>query len=286
VSKRASKSAGPNQIVFISQHFGTGVLIATAFVHLLPTAFISLTDPCLGSIWNAYKPMAGVIAMVSVLIVVAIEMFLRTRGAGHSHSHGESWNPVATDEEEETHRHNETNGAAKPQHSYRKGKLDASHQPRDIALEDMESQGLVDNLSPYPKSTPQLNGNGSRFHEEEDDDDKESDLDLEELDPSLQIQNNAVALPAGALSPKEEQKKLLVQCLLLEAGILFHSIFTVCYISRCYFISSVFRRTCPWITNCEYQFPQVITKTVAYGFGIWNYNTYRTGDWIGSPQHV
>jgi len=47
------------------------MLIATAFVHLLPTAFVSLTDPCLPWLWNiGYRPMAGVIAMTSALIVM------------------------------------------------------------------------------------------------------------------------------------------------------------------------------------------------------------------------
>ncbi|KAI4272499.1 MAG: hypothetical protein L6R35_006480 [Caloplaca aegaea] len=46
----------PHYFLFISRHFGTGVLIATAFVHLLPTAFVSLTDPCLPAFWNEGYP--------------------------------------------------------------------------------------------------------------------------------------------------------------------------------------------------------------------------------------
>merc|ERR1711881_725330 len=76
ISGRTSKeSAGPNRIIFISQHFGTGVLIATAFVHLLPTAFISLTDPCLPAFWNQdYPAMPGAIALAAIFLVTVIEM--------------------------------------------------------------------------------------------------------------------------------------------------------------------------------------------------------------------
>ncbi|KAK2068337.1 hypothetical protein P8C59_002979 [Phyllachora maydis] len=86
---RRSSAGGKKQstVIFLCQHVGTGVLIATAFVHLLPTAFMSLTDPCLPHAFSkGYKPLAGLVAMVSALLVVALESFLTTRGAGHSHS--------------------------------------------------------------------------------------------------------------------------------------------------------------------------------------------------------
>ena len=51
------------------------MLIATAFVHLLPTAFETLAEPCLPSFWtNEYPPMAGAIVMAAVLFVVCVEM--------------------------------------------------------------------------------------------------------------------------------------------------------------------------------------------------------------------
>lgn len=62
---------------FTVRHFGTGVLLATAFVHLLPTAFLSLSNPCLPKFWTQdYPSMPGAIALAGVLIVTAIEMML------------------------------------------------------------------------------------------------------------------------------------------------------------------------------------------------------------------
>lgn len=65
----------PPAFLFLVRHFGTGVLIATAFVHLLPTAFVSLTDPCLPPFWNEkYPAMAGAIALAAVFLIAVIEM--------------------------------------------------------------------------------------------------------------------------------------------------------------------------------------------------------------------
>lgn len=65
----------PNRFFFSVRHFGTGVLIATAFVHLLPTAFVSLGDPCLGSFWTEdYNAMPGAIALAAIFFVTVIEM--------------------------------------------------------------------------------------------------------------------------------------------------------------------------------------------------------------------
>lgn len=241
-----SRSRRSNSIVFYSQHFGTGVLIATAFVHLLPTAFSSLTDPCLPYFFShGYKPLPGFIAMVSALVVVALESYLTTRGAGHSHSH--MWDDQDSEEE------------AEPLHAHGRGSIAArrgSGRPTNIALEDLgpsEGQGLMAGVSPLPESTPTLpvNGNsksnsksgagspaGKNFHDEEDEDDEESldlELNLDELStvpidaPDTRPLNHSEAASKHTATPHmptpEEQKRLMLQCLLLEAGILFHSVF-------------------------------------------------------------
>ncbi|KAL4924179.1 putative plasma membrane zinc ion transporter [Aspergillus undulatus] len=65
----------PPAFLFFVRHFGTGVLIATAFVHLLPTAFSLLGDPCLSDFWTTdYPAMPGAISLGGIFLVTLIEM--------------------------------------------------------------------------------------------------------------------------------------------------------------------------------------------------------------------
>ncbi|KAI0532251.1 zip family zinc transporter [Xylaria digitata] len=230
-----------NTIIFLSQHFGTGVLIATAFVHLLPTAFVSLTDPCLPDFFTSrYQPTAGLVAMISALIVVTLESYLTTRGAGHTHTHNHGWDSEDEGPEDGAHLKSQTNGGFA-------AKRITNHRPADIALDDVgASRGLMTDVSPLPEVTPtavapQENGkksfvpNKDMHHDDDDDVDDDLDLNLNELDPATNDHTQPLTNPSHQrvsetglsqepLTP-EEQKRRMLQCMLLEAGILFHSIF-------------------------------------------------------------
>ncbi|KAL2133276.1 hypothetical protein VTI74DRAFT_2619 [Chaetomium olivicolor] len=217
-------------IIFLCQHFGTGVLMATAFVHLLPTAFISLTDPCLPHVFSkGYRPLAGLIAMVSAFVVVALESYLSTRGAGHSHSH-HVWEDEdsGSDGPATDHRHA---GVSSGRHGRR---------PGSIALDDLEAtEGLVSGASPLPGSTPTmppareglLKGGERGLRDEDDRESLDLELSFEELrpsdnggSPSHPQPDHGLPAPQHVPGP-EEQKRMMLQCVLLEAGILFHSVF-------------------------------------------------------------
>lgn len=233
LSRRLSQGGrSMKTVIFICQHFGTGVLMATAFVHLLPTAFTSLTDPCLHKFFNkGYRPLAGLIAMVSALVVVALEMYLTTRGAGHSHSHH-----ILDDDDD-------------VEESSRRG----GYSQGNIQLHNMQgsSAGLLANASPRPESTPTHPPSGSTALLSATDEGRDStdSLDRIQLSPHVsghpvlraQIANSHIAsdpiLPHAAEfkdvgsqsvihdTTTENQRRKIIQCLLLEAGILFHSIF-------------------------------------------------------------
>lgn len=233
LSRRTMKGRKQKNIIFYCQHIGTGVLIATAFVHLLPTAFDSMTDPCLPYFFNkGYTPLPGLVAMTAAIIVVGVESFLTARGAGHSHSHKHGYFD-SDDEHDGQFQLHDTVGL-----DGRRGS-----RPPDIRL-DMESQGLVSGVSPAPQFTP-IGHHKRRLTEDFHDGDSDIDLNLDELDPSsssgAQNDNSEYAalkpnghdeppltpmtpMSPGPSSPEEQQRKML-QCLLLEAGILFHSIF-------------------------------------------------------------
>lgn len=86
VAKKVKWLKVPQKVFFACKHFGTGVLIATAFVHLLPTAFLSLSNPCLPDLFtDDYPAMPGVIMMGSMFALFVVEMWINSKLGGHSH---------------------------------------------------------------------------------------------------------------------------------------------------------------------------------------------------------
>ena len=253
--RRFPKLPIPNTALFVSRHFGTGVLIATAFVHLLPTAYLSLTDPCLPPFWNeVYPPMPGFIAMTSVLVVVAIEMFFATKGAGHSHNLDLELLRNSVEMNDTNMLRHRRSGSVR---RYQQLQLGGSIQNKEDVVPFSDDAGRYSDAhiaSPsvaVNKPLPRIPDIEEREEEVEDD----SDLDLDELDPEAGDQQpltrsanghlNAKTLPplpsyngeisssptqgvnmrsASTVTNKNEQR-MVIQCLLLEAGILFHSVF-------------------------------------------------------------
>ncbi|EEH33614.1 hypothetical protein PAAG_04664 [Paracoccidioides lutzii Pb01] len=231
IARRFPRLPIPRHFLFLSRHFGTGVLIATAFIHLLPTAFLSLTHPCLPSFWNkGYPATAGLVAMVAVMIVVTIEMLFAIRGA--KHVHGSEYDTLI-DEVAPNHETGATsliNGDGRG--GVQLGKIrDTHHSPPD---------------SPPKSGSPSHGlgveeGNTPLLPKPQDGDD--GDLDLEELDPYPDSSSNYDDsrahhysnhnnrhqhhhhLSSQGVSASQNPQKQLLQCLLLEAGILFHSVF-------------------------------------------------------------
>jgi zinc transporter 1/2/3 len=189
----------PNRFFFAVRHFGTGVLIATAFVHLLPTAFISLGDPCLSSFWNQdYPAIPGAIALAAIFLVTVIEMVF------HPSRHV-SPTQITTSKEGCT-------GSNSGGCMGGTGMLPI----RDMGPIRGRSSSIGQNLST-------LNSRDIRMQDleeeacEDDDNVRSGRKNLEET--SLE------AVQAPVLTSEQQQRKELLQCVLLELGILFHSIF-------------------------------------------------------------
>jgi zinc transporter ZupT len=152
--------------------------------------------------------MPGLIAMISVFVVVTIEMFFATKGAGHSHS--SEWDAIPEDMEDAV-----------------------SLKARAIPFSNLGSEQIA-NEEPRP-----ANGHITSNHMADSAEgqlDNGEDLDLDELDPTT---DESAFLNASTPSHRhrhdhdhhqsqqseQNPQKLFLQCLLLEAGILFHSIF-------------------------------------------------------------
>lgn len=91
----------PRSVYDFAKYFGSGVIIATAFIHLLVPAFEALGSPCLTGVWEEY-PWAAAIAMMSVFFIFFVELFAFRWGTArmarlnggkgaydtHGHAHG------------------------------------------------------------------------------------------------------------------------------------------------------------------------------------------------------
>jgi zinc transporter 1/2/3 len=189
--------------------------------------------------------MPGLIAMTSVFVVVGVEMVFASKGAGHVHS--TDYESLRRDDQPPR-----PSPARKRSHSYGRYSNGASgtngHVPA-IVLHDMgSSENLMAGRSPSLASpmTPTSSHANARITRHSMDDDNDSDLDIspEELGPQDGVNDSEddtrllpgpdarkqARLPRHETPDHSEQteaqnQKQLLQCLLLEAGILFHSIF-------------------------------------------------------------
>ncbi|ORY93609.1 Zinc/iron permease [Syncephalastrum racemosum] len=75
------------RLITCGKSFGVGVILATAFIHMLPPAFEKLTSPCLGHPWHeGYDAFPALFAMLAVLVMHLIEYFATTYLESH-HGH-------------------------------------------------------------------------------------------------------------------------------------------------------------------------------------------------------
>lgn len=188
--------------------------------------------------------------MLAVLTVVGIEMFFATKGAAHSHGaeYGVLNQDTAAVEEASVPVYGQNLFASRPGPKHlRQESLKFFDSPAGGSVEQFSGQTNCNQHAPLSTDTGVLdigNGNGKqdfsnarhgstelewRRTSGSDDDDSNSEQDIPEPDP---LHFKSIERPSGtdpeshsSSQKHHEEQKLLLQCLLLEAGILFHSIF-------------------------------------------------------------
>ncbi|KAF7159348.1 hypothetical protein CNMCM5623_004662 [Aspergillus felis] len=70
---------------FVAKYFGSGVIIATAFIHLLSPAHDALTNPCLTGPITEYSWVEGIVLMTIVVLFFVELMVMRYARFGHGH---------------------------------------------------------------------------------------------------------------------------------------------------------------------------------------------------------
>ncbi|KAK0622062.1 Zinc/iron permease [Bombardia bombarda] len=256
LAKRVPGIRLPAVFFFSVRHFGTGVLIATAFVHLLPTAFILLGDKCLDSFWTTdYPAMPGAIALGGIFLVTIIEMVFhparhvpseavgRVREGGGS-SAGERRGSVASAQEVRM------NGDVEPEMTMTMTQIRSTTGNNNsdstvVADDDINNGGIA--VRPMGQVLGRSTSMGRRLsHLRCQDPDGLNQVQQQHTqtlnkhlsssqaslgaipsrdDSAVEQEENAGTWVPNALTAEQKHRKELLQCVLLEVGILFHSVF-------------------------------------------------------------
>lgn len=77
----------PGWAFFVAKYFGSGVIVSTAFIHLLAPAHEALTNPCLTGTVVEY-PWVEAIMLMTIIVLFFVElMVIRFARFGQDHSH-------------------------------------------------------------------------------------------------------------------------------------------------------------------------------------------------------
>ncbi|KAF2703892.1 putative plasma membrane low affinity zinc ion transporter [Pleomassaria siparia CBS 279.74] len=160
VIARRHRSLGvPDWAFFIAKYFGSGVIIATAFIHLLAPANEALGDPCLtGPIADGY-PWAEAIVLMTIFLMFFLELMTMRygnfggdhehghshghgHGHSHSHSHSHDHSPQISDEESASpERRNKYEATAENQSHHHPGDDHLGHARDHVDNDDWEQHG-------------------------------------------------------------------------------------------------------------------------------------------------
>ena len=93
----------PEWTFFVAKYFGSGVIVATAFIHLLAPAEEALTNPCLTGAITQYSWVEGIVLMTIFLLFFVELMVMRYGNFGDGgHSHGDGGHSNGDDSESDS----------------------------------------------------------------------------------------------------------------------------------------------------------------------------------------
>ncbi|CAK7231891.1 low-affinity Zn(2+) transporter zrt2 [Sporothrix bragantina] len=94
LARTAPNSRFAKLAFFICKYFGSGVILATAFMHLLSPAVEALSDECLADLLPEYD-WGHVICLISIMVMFYIELMAARFNFSFGHSHGPDVSPTA-----------------------------------------------------------------------------------------------------------------------------------------------------------------------------------------------
>ncbi|USP82398.1 Zinc-regulated transporter 2 [Curvularia clavata] len=96
MARRSRHRLVPNWVFFVAKYFGSGVIVATAFIHLLAPANEALGNECLKGVIAVYPWPEG-IALMTIFLMFFLElMTMRYGNFGNGHQHDASHTHAAS----------------------------------------------------------------------------------------------------------------------------------------------------------------------------------------------
>ncbi|TID22747.1 ZIP zinc/iron transport family [Venturia nashicola] len=195
-AKRHAKGKIFEWLFFWAKYFGSGVIIATAFIHLLAPANEALTDPCLVGPITEYSWVEGIVLMTIIVLFFLELMTMRYADFGQN-EHGHEHAPP--------HEHTSGHAHSRSSHDHLDLKTYHSSNPE-------ESEGKISTAERPDFQTTQRGEDHlghSRDHTDKDD------------------VENAIANPNVYDKPfiPESYSAQMTAVFILEFGVIFHSIF-------------------------------------------------------------
>jgi len=94
----------PHNVFEFAKYFGSGVIIATAFIHLLSPATQELSNPCLSATWLVY-PWALALALLSIFCIFFLELLAFRWGTAKLAKLGMNYDAHGLGDDQEGHSH-------------------------------------------------------------------------------------------------------------------------------------------------------------------------------------
>lgn len=233
----------PSWVFFIAKFFGSGVIVATAFVHLLEPASDNLGNACLGGTFADY-PWAFGICLMSLFMLFLIEIVshhyihksLGEDSDGHSHSHNmpsefkahtHVFEEVDEDESLSTHSHTHSHGGGVEDDE----KYALPHIGDDTKFQNLiDATNMCDNSSEYNDAskhqhTRSLSKDGGQVLETTRDDPLAHVPGRNHFSHDLEHQDITANMTAQQQKNSEKYLNQLTAVFILEFGIIFHSVF-------------------------------------------------------------
>jgi zinc transporter 1/2/3 len=214
----------PRHVFFICKYFGSGVIVSTAFIHLLVPAQEALGSECLEGPITEYPWVAGIILM-TIFVMFFIELMANQfdffgGGLAHGHSHGPG----------HTHSHD-------LDHVSDPGSSGHGHALRVVAFRETPDDSVTKGPAAARQETVQQTPTTDATQESINESSSDRDVEAYKEEPCTQLHTREADLsypPGGTdhlghsrshTDHHEAWASQMMGIFILEFGVIFHSIF-------------------------------------------------------------